>query len=277
MKEYSPYTPSRRHMTVVRYGVLSRVRPMKSALKKLKKHAGRNNLGRITVRHQGGGVKQFYRLIDFKQMKYGVPGKVETLEYDPNRTCFIMRVLYKDGERRYLIAPTEVKVGDRIISGDETPLNPGNRLQLKNIPIGYAIYNIELTPGKGGQIVRSAGNQAQVLAHEAGFTNVKLPSGEVRKVLWGNYASLGQVSNPDHNLVKLGKAGRVRHMGVRPTVRGTAMNPVDHPYGGGEGRQKRGIKRPKTKWGKVTGGVRTRKDNKWSNALIVSRRTKKKK
>lgn len=219
-----------------------------------------------------------YRLIDFRQIdKLNIPGLVETLEYDPNRSSFIMKVLYKDGERRYLIAPKEIKVGDEVITQENAPLRTGNRLALKNIPVGFSVYNIELTSGKGGQIVRSAGSLAQVLAQEEGFTHIKLPSGEVRKVLWGNYASLGQVSNPDHNLVRLGKAGRVRLMGVRPTVRATAMNPRDHPYGGGEGRQPRGTRRPKTKWGKVTGGHKTRRKDKWSNALIISRRLKKKK
>ncbi len=264
-------------MTVVNYGLLSRVSPFKRALKPLKRHSGRNVQGRITVRHQGGGVKRLYRIIDFKQTdKLNIPAKVETLEYDPNRPSFIMRVLYQDGERRYLIAPHNIKVGDEIISSESAPLKPGNRLPLKNIPVGYFVYNIELTPSKGGQIVRSAGSQAQVLAHEDGFTHIKLPSGEIRKILWGNFASLGQVSNPDHTLVKIGKAGRMRLMGIRPTVRATAMNPRDHPYGGGEGRQPRGIAKPKTKWGKVTGGHKTRDKGKWSNALIISRRTKKK-
>ncbi len=263
-------------MTVVDYRVLSKVAPMKSALTPVKMHGGRNNQGRITVRHQGGGVKRSYRAIDFKQVKLNVPGKVETLEYDPNRSSFIMKTLFKDGDRRYLIAPSGIKVGDTILTGENAPLTIGNRIPLKNIPIGYAVYNIEIAPGKGAQIIRSAGSQGQILAHEAGFTNIKLPSGEIRKVLWNNYASIGQVSNSDHNLVNIGKAGRTRMMGVRPTVRGTAMNPVDHPYGGGEQRQPRGTKRPKTKWGKVTGGRRTRNKKKWSSSLIVSRRIKKK-
>jgi len=262
-------------MTVVSYGILSKVEPMKSALLRLKSNAGRNNQGRITVRHQGGGVKKLYRVVDFKQNKLNVPGKVEALEYDPYRSAFIMRVLYKDGDRRYLLAPKDIKVGEEIVTSEKVILSLGNRLPLKNIPVGYGVYNIELTPGKGGEVVRSAGSQAQVLAHEDGYTHLKLPSGEVRKILWGNFASLGQVSNPDHNLVNIGKAGRSRLMGIRPTVRGTAMNPVDHPYGGGEGKQPRGTKRPKTLWGKVTGGHKTRNKKKWSGKLIVSRRGKK--
>lgn len=263
-------------MTVVSYGVLSKVEPMKSALLRLKSNAGRNNQGRITVRHQGGGVKKLYRVIDFKQNKFGVSGKIEALEYDPYRSAFIMRVLYKDGDRRYLLAPKDIKIGEEIVTSDKAALSLGNRLPLKNIPVGYGVYNIELTPGKGGEVVRSAGSVAQVLAQEDGYTHLKLPSGEVRKILWGNFASLGQVSNPDHNLVNIGKAGRSRKMGVRPTVRGTAMNPVDHPYGGGEGRQPRGTKRPKTLWGKVTGGHKTRNKKKWSSKLIVSKKANKK-
>lgn len=265
-------------MTTVDYRVLSDVKPMKSALTFTKKKSGRNNRGRITVRHRGGGVKKIYRLIDFKQTdKINIPAKVETLEYDPNRSAFIMRVLYRDGERRYHLAPMNVETGSEIITAPEAPLKEGNRALLKNIPVGYSVYNVELQPGKGGQIVKSAGSEAQVLAHESGYTHLKLPSTEVRKVLWDSYASLGKVSNPEHNLVVIGKAGRKRLMGIRPTVRGSAMNPVDHPYGGGEGRQPRGIKRPKSKWGKVTGGRKTRNKKKWSNKLIVKKRAKKKK
>lgn len=278
MKRYKPITQSRRRMTAIDFKALSRTSPMKQALLTLKKRAGRNNLGRVTVRHRGGGVKRSYRLVDFKQTeKIGIPGKVEALEYDPNRSAFIMKVLYRDGDRRYLLAPTGVAVGGEIVTGLQAPLKTGNRSALKNIPVGYSVYNVELQPGKGGQIVKSAGSEAQVLAHESGYTHLKLPSGEVRKVLSDCFASLGQVSNPEHNLVVIGKAGRKRLMGWRPTVRGTAMNPVDHPYGGGEGRQPRGTRRPKTKWGKVTGGRRTRKKKKWSNKLIVKRRIKKRK
>ena len=263
-------------MTVVSFKGLSKVSPLKSALLTSKKTAGRNNLGRITVRHRGGGVKRIYRMVDFKQTdKIGVPAKVETLEYDPNRSAFIMKVLYRDGDRRYLLAPTTIQIGSEIVTALETALKEGNRMALKNIPVGYSVYNVELQPGKGGQIVKSAGAEAQVLAHESGYTHLKLPSSEVRKVLWDGYASLGKVSNPEHNLVVIGKAGRKRWLGVRPTVRGSAMNPVDHPYGGGEGRQPRGTKRPKSKWGKVTGGKKTRNKKKWSNKLIVKKKVKK--
>jgi large subunit ribosomal protein L2 len=277
MKKYKPYTKSRRQMTTVDYGSLNNVAPMRSLLRPIKKHAGRNQLGRITVRHKGGGAKRKYRVIDFKQIdKLNIIGRIETLEYDPNRNSFIMRVLYGDGDRRYLIAPNAVNVGDEIITSEKTSFKVGNRMMLKNIPVGYSIYNIELEPGKGGQIVKSAGSQGQILAHEGGYTNIKLPSSEVRKILSGNYASLGQVSNPEHNLIVVGKAGRKRLMGIRPTVRGYAMNPVDHPYGGGEGRAQRGTKRPKDKWGNITGGRKTRKRKKPSSALIIKRRIKKK-
>ncbi len=265
-------------MTVVEYGLLSKVKPQKNLLVKLSSFSGRNNQGRITVRHQGGGVKRLYRLVDFNQAdKLNIPAKVETIEYDPYRTAFIMKILYKDGERRYVLAPQGVKVGDEIITADSASYKPGNRMRLKNIFVGYRIYNIELNPGKGGQIIRSAGSSSEVLAHDAGYTHIKMPSREIRKVLWDNFACIGQVSNSDWILTNIGKAGRSRKMGIRPTVRGTAMNPRDHPYGGGEGRQPRGTKKPKTKWGKVTGGKRTRKKNKWSNILIVKRRIKKKK
>lgn len=264
-------------MTSIDFSVLSKVKPMKSALVKIQKAAGRNNQGRITTRHQGGGVKQMYRMIDFKQNKMNVPARVEALEYDPNRTCFIMRVVYKDGDRRYHIAPHGIKVGDEIIIAENAPVKTGNRLALKNMHVGTFVHNVELHPGRGGQIIRSAGSQAQVSAQEAGYTHLKFPSTEVRKILWDNLGSVGQVSNPDNNLVIIGKAGRARMMGIRPTVRGSVMNPVDHPYGGGEGRQPRGIRRPKTMWGKVTGGRKTRNRKKQSNMFIVSRRAKKNK
>lgn len=262
-------------MTVPEYGVLSKIAPMRSALIKLKKITGRNNQGRITIRHRGGGAKRLYRIIDFKQQKYDISGRIEAIEYDPNRTCFIARIVYKDGERRYVLATHGMKVGEEIVAAEKAPLTDGNRTMLRNIPVGYAVHNVELNPGKGGQMIRTAGSQGQILAQEAGYTHIRLSSGEVRKVLWTCYATLGQVSNPDHGLVTIGKAGRKRHMGRRPVVRGTAMNPVDHPYGGGEGVQPRGTKRPKTKWGKVTGGRKTRNKKKWSNVVIVSRRTKK--
>ncbi len=272
MKHYKPYTKQRRHMTTVDYSVLSDVKPMKRATYDLKKNMARNNQGRITVRHQGGGVKRLYREVDFGQTKLNVPGRVEHLEYDPYRTSFIMRVVFKDGDRRYMIAPNGVKVGDPILIAENAALTLGNRLQLKNFPIGYLVHNVEINPGKGGQIIRSAGGEAQVLAHEHGYTHLKMPSGEIRKFLWTNYGSMGKVSNPDWNLTVIGKAGRSRMMGIRPTVRGSAMNPVDHPYGGGEGAQPRGTRKPKTMWGKVVGGVKTRNRKKWSNDLIVQRR-----
>ncbi|KKU11945.1 MAG: 50S ribosomal protein L2 [Parcubacteria group bacterium GW2011_GWB1_45_7] len=276
MKRYKPYTHSRRHMTSVSYGVLSKVAPMKSALRGKTKSGARNSSGRITVRHQGGGVKRRFRVIDLKQSdKVNVEGKIEAIEYDPNRSAFIMRVLYKDGDRRYVLAPTEVEVGRKIIVAEEVPLEVGNRTKLSNIPVGYFVHNIEMQPGKGGQIVRSAGSQAQVLAHEGGYTNLKLPSGEVRKILSRNFASLGQVSNPEHNLIVVGKAGRKRLMGIRPTVRGSAMNPVDHPYGGGEGRTQRGTRRPKDKWSNITGGRKTRKAKRKSSSYIIQRRSSK--
>ncbi len=272
MKQHKPTTPSRRFMTTVDYGSLSAVEPFKKLLKKLPKHAGRNSQGRITMRHQGGEEKKLYRLIDFKQNKLDIPAKVEAIEYDPYRTAFIARLLYKDGERRYILASKNMKAGDEIINSENAPLKEGNRLALKNIPVGYLVYNIELTKNKGGELSRSAGSYGEVLAQEDGFTNLKLSSGEIRKIHWGNFASLGQVSNPDHNLVVIGKAGRSRHLGIRPTVRGSVMNPRDHPYGGGEGRTQRGTKRPKTKWGKITGGRKTRNRKKWSSKYIIKRR-----
>lgn len=263
-------------MTTVDYSVLSRVKRLKSAAIDLKKNMARNNQGRITVRHQGGGVKRIYRVIDFGQAKINIPGRVEYIEYDPYRTSFIIRVVFKDGDRRYLIAPDGISVNDTVLIAEKAPLSPGNRMMLKNFPIGYSVHNIELNIGRGGQIVRSAGSEAQILAHEHGYTHLKMPSGEVRKVLWSNFASAGKVSNTDWNLTVIGKAGRSRLMGIRPTVRGSAMNPVDHPYGGGEGAQPRGTRKPKTLWGKVVGGVRTRNKRKWSKNLILTRRISKK-
>lgn len=279
MKKYKPTSPSIRQKTTVDYSGLSSANPYKPLLKSLKNHSGRNSQGRITVRHQGGGHKKLYRLIDFKQNKFNVPAKVETIEYDPFRTVFIAKIVYKDGERSYILAPVNLKIEDIIISSENAPLKDGNRLMLKNIPVGYFVHNIELQPGKGGQLARSAGNYAQVIAQvllsesdDKGYTHLKLPSGEIRMVNWKSMASLGQLSNPEHNLVNLGKAGTSRHLGVRPTVRGSVMNPCDHPYGGGEGRTQRGTRRPKTKWGKITGGRRTRNKKKWSNKLIIKRR-----
>lgn len=211
-------------------------------------------------------------MIDFKQDKFDVPARIEALEYDPYRTAFIARLIYKDGDRRYVLASKNMKAGDEIINSENAVLKEGNRTKLKNIPVGYLVYNIEVKRNKGGQLARSAGSYAEVLAQENGFTNLKLSSGEIRKVDWENFASLGEVSNPEHNLITVGKAGRSRHLGIRPTVRGSAMNPRDHPYGGGEGRALRGTKRPKTKWGKVTGGRKTRNKKKWSNKYIIKHR-----
>lgn len=250
----------------------STIKPIKKLLIRLPKHAGRNNQGRITVRHQGGGHKQLYRLVDFRQDKFEIPGRVETIEYDPYRTAQIARILYKDGERRYVLAPDNLKVGETIITSEKAAVKTGNRLKLKNIPVGTPVHNVELLPGKGGQLGRSAGSLIEVLANEDGYTHLKLPSGEVRKVSWEGWASIGQLSNPNHHLEIIGKAGRSRWFGIRPTVRGSAMNPVDHPYGGGEGRTQRGTRRPKTKWGKITGGRKTRKKKKWSNKMILKRR-----
>lgn len=256
------------------YRALTESKPVKALTKRLKSHAGRNHHGRITMRHQGGGNKKIYRMVDFKMEKLNVPARVEALEYDPYRTAFIARIIYKDGERRYIIAPEGMRVKDEIIVAPEAPLKAGNRLQLKNAPVGTFVHNVEIFPGRGGSIARSAGTSLQILANEDGYTHLKMSSGEVRKVLWEGYASIGQVSNPEHSLVVIGKAGRSRWLGIRPTTRAKAMNPRDHKYGGGEGSTQRGTKRPKDKWGNITGGRKTRNRKKWSNALIVKRRTK---
>ncbi|MBI2035083.1 MAG: 50S ribosomal protein L2 [Candidatus Liptonbacteria bacterium] len=272
MKSYKPTSPGIRGTVVVDYSKLSKEAPFKPLLKKLKDRAGRNNDGRITTRHQGGGNKKMYRSVDFREPFLNVPAKVETIEYDPYRTTFIARVVYKNGARSYILAPEGMKVGDSFIVAEKAELKPGNRMRLKNIPVGYQVHNVEIQPGKGGALARSAGSYATILAQEDGHTHLQMPSKEVRKISWESFASLGQLSNPEHNLITIGKAGRSRWLGIRPTVRGTAMNPVDHPYGGGEGRQPRGTRKPKTLWGKVTGGRKTRKKHKWSNKLIVKRR-----
>ena len=273
MKSYSPTSPSRRQLTNVDYSELSKSKPHKPLLKRLKTHAGRNSQGRITMRHQGGGNKKLYRIIDFKQLEFiDQPAKVETLEYDPYRTAFIALVSYPNGVKRYVLAPQGLVVGSTIVASEAAPLKTGNRLRLKNVPIGYQVYNVELTTGRGGQLARSAGTSLEVLAHAGGYTDLKLTSGEIRKVPSEGWASLGQVSNSEHNLVVIGKAGRSRWLGIRPTVRGKAMNPVDHPYGGGEGSQPRGTRKPKDIWGNVTGGRKTRNRKKWSNRLIIKRR-----
>jgi large subunit ribosomal protein L2 len=277
MKKYKPTTASRRHYTAVEYRTaLSARKPKKQLTERLKSHAGRNNQGRITMRHQGGGNKILYRKIDLKQTKMNVVGTIQTIEYDPYRTAFIALVLYKDGEYRYVLAAQDMKPGMKIVTAEDAPLETGNRTNLARIPVGSFVYNIELQPGKGGQVARSAGSYAQVLAQEGNYTHLKMSSGEVRKVLSLCFASIGKVSNSEYNLTNIGKAGRNRAKGIRPTVRGSVMNPRDHPYGGGEGRQPRGTRKPKTKWGKITGGTKTRNPNKWSNKLIVKRRGKKK-
>lgn len=253
-------------------------KPDKRLMTHIQKCAGRNNTGRITMRHQGAGNKRSYRLVDFVAVdKMNVPAKVETIEYDPYRTAFIMKLVYRDGERRYSLAPSEVKKGDVLLTAETAPVAPGNRMKLRNIPIGQSVFNVELNPGKGGQIIRSAGSFAKVNAQDAGYTYLKLSSGEIRRVLWDCFATIGQVSNPDWRLVVIGKAGRARGMNIRPTVRGSAMNPCDHPYGGGEGKQPRGTRKPKDIWGNITGGRKTRNKKKWSNVVIVERRNKKKK
>jgi large subunit ribosomal protein L2 len=277
MKKYKPTTPGRRGMTSVDYSELTSSKPEKSLLKKISKHSGRNSRGRITVRHQGGGYKKKYRLIDFKRIdKAGIPAKVATIEYDPNRSCFIALLHYQDGEKRYILAPAKLKIGSQVICQEKTPLKIGNRMKIKNMPIGSQIYNIELFPKKGGQVVRSAGSSAEILAQESIYTHVKFPSNEVRAINKECWASLGELSNSGHNSVVIGKAGRKRWMGIRPTVRGSAMNPCDHPHGGGENRQPIGLRKgPKTPWGKLAYGVKTRKKKKASDRLIIKKRSKK--
>lgn len=276
MKKYKPQTPSLRHTTTVTYrGVLTAKKPLKALTTGFSRGVGRNAFGRITTRHKGGGHKRSYRDIDFRMDKINIPAKIETIEYDPNRSGFIGVVCYADGERRYMLLPQGVKVGDQVIVSEDAPVKPGNRIPLRKAPVGTFVYNIELQPKGGARIARSAGIYAEVIANNAGHTHLKMPSGEIRKVSEESWASVGTVSNEEYTLRNLGKAGRSRWLGIRPTVRGTAMNPVDHPYGGGEGRQGRGTKRPKTAYGKVTGGRKTRRPKKYSNFLIVSRRKKK--
>lgn len=274
--KYKPTTPGRRQFEIADYSVLSKTELLKSLLKPLKKSPGRNSQGRITTRHKGGGAKKLYRMIEFGEEHLGQTGKVETLEYDPNRTAFIARILWQNGSRSYILAPQGLKTGDNVKFEESTTLATGNRMRLRNIPVGTRIHNIELRPGHGGKIARSAGSWAEVMAHEGKYTNLKMPSGEIRRVLEEGFASVGQLSRQEHSLLSLGKAGRSRWLGIRPTVRGSAMNPRDHPYGGGEGRAKRGTRRPKTKWGKITGGRKTRRKKKWSNKFILQRRPKKK-
>ncbi|NLJ58779.1 MAG: 50S ribosomal protein L2 [Tissierellia bacterium] len=275
IRKYRPTSPALRQMTVSTFEEITTNEPEKSLLAPLKSKAGRNAHGKITVRHRGGGVKRKYRIIDFKRNKDGVPGVVATIEYDPNRSANIALINYVDGEKRYIIAPHKLLVGDTIESGPTADIKIGNALPLRNIPLGTTIHNIELKPGKGGQMVRSAGNSAQLMAKEGKYAQVRLPSGEVRLVNMECRATIGQVGNLDHENITIGKAGKKRHMGFRPTVRGSAMNPNDHPHGGGEGKAPIGRPSPVTPWGKPTIGYKTRKKNKKSDSMIISRRKKK--
>lgn len=276
VKVYKPTTNGRRNMSVLDFKQeITTDKPCSSLTVSLKKNAGRNNQGKITVRHRGGGAKRKYRIIDFKRNKDDIVGKVATIEYDPNRSANIALINYMDGEKRYIIAPKGIKVGDKIVSGNNKDIKVGNAMPLSEIPMGTLIHNIELKPGKGGQLVRSAGSSAQLLGKEGKYVLVRLTSGEVRKILGTCRATIGEVGNDSHELVKIGKAGRKRHMGIRPTVRGSVMNPNDHPHGGGEGRAPVGRKSPLTPWGKPALGLKTRKKNKQSNKFIVRRRNEK--
>lgn len=272
---YKPTSPARRFMSVLTYEEITTNKPEKSLCQYLKKHAGRNKQGKITVRHQGGGNKVKYRLIDFKRNKLDVPAKVASIEYDPNRSAFIALLHYVDGEKRYILAPLGLKVGDKVVSSDQADIIPGNSLQMQHIPVGTLIHNLEMKPGRGGQLVRAAGMSAQLMAKENGYAQVRLPSGEMRKLPLNARATIGTVGNSDHENVRIGKAGRSRHMGIRPTVRGVVMNPCDHPHGGGEGKSPVGLPAPLTPWGKPALGLKTRKHKKYSNKMIVKRAGKK--
>ena len=272
IKTFRPYTPSRRNMTVLTYDEITKKTPEKSLLTKKKKNAGRNSYGRITVRHQGGGNKQKYRIIDFKRKKDNMVATVIGIEYDPNRTSNIALIQYEDGEKAYIIAPVGLKDGDKVVSGENVDIKPGNCLPIENIPVGTLIHNIELNPGQGGKLVKAAGGEAQLMAKEGDYAHIRLPSGEMRLVRAKCRATIGTIGNTDHSNVKLGKAGRTRHMGVRPTVRGSVMNPVDHPHGGGEGRAPVGHSGPLTPWGKPALGYKTRKKNNRTDKYIVKRR-----
>ena len=272
IKTYRPYTPSRRNMTMSTFEEITKKTPEKSLLAKKKKNAGRNSYGRITVRHQGGGNRQKYRIIDFKRKKDDMPATVIGIEYDPNRTSNIALIKYEDGTLNYILAPLGLKDGDQVVSGAKSDIKIGNCLPIENIPVGTLIHNIELNPGQGGKMVRTAGGEAQLMAKEGKYAHVRLPSGEMRLVLAKCRATVGTIGNTDHGNIKLGKAGRKRHMGIRPTVRGSVMNPVDHPHGGGEGRAPVGHAGPLTPWGKPALGYKTRKKNKKSDKLIVKRR-----
>ncbi len=276
IKVYKPTTPGIRGRSVVKHSeVITKKKPEKSLVIGLKKKGGRNNTGKITVRHRGGGNKRLYRIIDFKRDKIGVPAKVKAIEYDPNRSAYIALLTYMDGEKRYILAPLGLKVGDTVVSDETTEVKPGNAMPLKNIPLGTMIHNIELTPGKGGTLVRAAGASAQLLAKEGNYAHIRMPSGEVRMIHLNCRATIGQIGNLDHENVNLGKAGIKRHKGFRPTVRGAAMNPVDHPHGGGEGKAPVGHPGPMTPWGKPALGYKTRKKNKPSDKYIIRRRNRK--
>jgi len=275
MKQYKPTTPGQRGMGKEDFSILTKKKPEKNLLISLRKTAGRSSSGRISVRHRGGGAKKLYRMIDFGQEKLNIPAKVVSLEYNPYTTAFSMLLEYEDGEKRYRILPQEIKVGDTVVCADEAQIRPGNRTRIKNIPVGAMVYNIELEPNRGGKMIKGAGTAAKVLAQEGKYTHLVLPSTEIRKVRSECFASIGVVSRPEHKYIKLGKAGKSRYRGIRPTVRGSAMNPCDHPHGGGEGRSPIGMPFPKTPWGKPALGVKTRK-KKWTDKLIVKRRKRKK-
>ena len=273
IRVYKPTSPARRFMSVLTYEEITKKTPEKSLTEYKKKNAGRNKQGKITVRHQGGGNKVKYRVIDFKRNKFDVPAKVAAIEYDPNRSAFIALLNYTDGEKRYILAPLDLKVGHKVLASkdNEVDIMPGNAMPLSKIPVGTLIHNLELKPGRGGQLVRSAGLAAQLMAKENGYATVRLPSGEMRRLPLNVMATIGTVGNSDHENVRLGKAGRVRHMGIRPTVRGVVMNPNDHPHGGGEGKSPVGMPAPVTPWGKPALGYKTRKHKKYSNKMIIKR------
>ncbi len=271
IKRYKPTSAGLRGKTSASFEEITSSTPEKSLLATKKKTAGRNSYGRITVRHIGGGNRQKYRIIDFKRDKDGIPAKVSTIEYDPNRTAYIALLTYADGEKRYILAPNGIQVGDEIMSGANAEIKVGNALPLENIPVGSVVHNVELDAGRGGKIGRSAGNSAQLMAKEGKYATLRMPSGEMRKVLLTCRATIGEIGNLDHELIKIGKAGRTRHMGIRPTVRGVVMNPVDHPHGGGEGKSPVGMPAPVTPWGKPALGMKTRKKKKASNKLMVKR------
>ena len=275
IRVYKPTSPARRFMSVLTFEEVTKKQPERSLVESLKKNAGRNKQGKITVRHQGGGNKIKYRIIDFKRNKDNIPAKVVAIEYDPNRSAFIALLNYADGEKRYILAPLGLNVGDTVVSGETADIKPGNALPIANIPVGTIIHNIEIKPGKGGQLARSAGIAAQLMAKEGDYAQVRLPSGEVRMISIKAKATIGTVGNADHSNVRLGKAGRVRHMGIRPSVRGVVMNPNDHPHGGGEGKSPVGLPAPVTPWGKPALGLKTRKHKKYSNKFIVKRAGKK--